>query len=78
MSTIDSKQVITQIMDNNGYYQDDPRVYQIVKYVNASGNITWGVTWENEPEVARHRYEYPTDFILDPTVIWNMETHGDD
>lgn len=45
MATIDSKQIIDEIIKRNGYYEDDPRVALIVEYINAYGNKTWGVTF---------------------------------
>ena len=32
MATIDSKQIIDEIIQRNGYYEDDPRAYMIVEY----------------------------------------------
>jgi hypothetical protein len=70
MSTIDDESLIKKLIENDGYYEGDPRVYQIVKYKNAWGNITWGVTWENEPHP--HRYEFPTEYVNNPVVIWRQ------
>ncbi len=70
MATIDNKQMIDKLIANNGCYEGDPQIYQIVEYINAYGNITWGVTWSNEHPAMRRRYEIESQFINDPHVIW--------
>lgn len=69
MSTIDSKNIIDELIAKNGYYYDDPRVYMIVEYVNAGGNITWGITYVNEREKLRYLNGEPP-YINKPKVIW--------
>jgi hypothetical protein len=73
MATIDSKNLIDKIIANNGYYEDDPRVYKIVEYTNAYGNTTWGVTWSNELSSSRDRYLIETEFVKNPKVIWEAK-----
>jgi hypothetical protein len=70
MATIDNKNIIDELIKNNGYYEDDPQAYQIVEYINAYGNTTWGVTWINEVMQRRHRYELETPYVRSPKVIW--------
>ncbi len=81
MATIDNNQVIHKLIVNNGHFEDDPQVYQIVRYTNVSGRITHGVTWVNESPNRLCRYEIPSEYIIDPKLIWrtidyapNMET----
>lgn len=71
MATIDDKEIINNIIKNNGYYEDDPRVYMIVEYTNSFGNIAWGVTWNNESRGIRTRYLDETEYINNPRVIWH-------
>lgn len=73
MATIDSKSVIDEIISNNGYYMDDPRVYMIVEYTNAYGNKAYGVTWSNEHPTSRLRYLDETTYVKNPKVIWRAE-----
>lgn len=73
MSTIDSKEIIDDIIKNDGYYYDDPRVYMIVEYMNAWGNITWGVTWSNEHPQNRLRYLNESKYIRNPKILWRTE-----
>jgi len=73
MATIDSKNIIDNLIANNGYYEDDPQVYMIVEYTNSYGNITYGVTWNNESRERRTRYLNETQFVINPKVIWHSE-----
>lgn len=68
MATIDNRNLIVSIITNNGYYDDDPRVYMIVEYTNSYGNRTWGVTWETDRD--KDKYLVETEFVLNPRVIW--------
>lgn len=71
MSTIDNKNIIKEIIEKDGYYDDDPRIYMIVEYTNANGKITWGVTWSSESFTARTRYLDETEYVRNPRVIWH-------
>jgi len=73
MSTINSKEIIDEIIANHGYYSDDPRVYMIVEYTNAYGNKTWGVTWINELPERRERYLEETKYVRNPKIIWQAK-----
>jgi hypothetical protein len=72
MATIDSKSLIDTLIANKGYYEDDPRVYQIVEYTNAYGNKTWGVTWCTEDVERRQRYLVESQFVQNPKIIWRI------
>lgn len=76
MATVDSKELIDKIIANDGYFEDDPRVFMIVEYINAYGNKTWGVTWSNEPESRRFRYRIETEYVREPRVIWSITKNG--
>ena len=70
MATMDSERIIKEIIENDGYYLDDPRVFQIIEYTTLEGRIAYGVSWENESEEMKHRYEKETEFIRSPELIW--------
>ena len=70
MATIDNEEMIRNLIANNGHFEDDPRVYQIVEYTNYNGRLTWGVTWKNESLNRLHRYEIPSEYVIAPKVIW--------
>ncbi len=71
MATIDDKNIIDELVKNNGHYEDDPRAHMIVEYTNAYGNTTWGVTWINEHPARRNRYLEENQYINNPKVIWH-------
>ena len=73
MATIDSKEIIDKIIAGNGYYEDDPRVYMIIEYINYNGYTTWGVTWSNEHPNRRERYTIETEYVRNPKVIWKAD-----
>jgi len=70
MSTFTNKTIIDQIIANDGYYPDDPRVVRIVEYTNGFGGQCWGVTWETESPDKQFRYDTPTQYVVNPKVIW--------
>ena len=78
MATIDSEQAIIDLMTSDGYFEDDPRVYQIVEYTNFNGRLTWGVTWINEAKNRLHRYEIPSEYVIAPKVIWKAKESLED
>ncbi len=70
MATIVSKEIIAKIIEGDGYYLGDPRIFKIVKYTDMSGGVAFGLTWEHEDEVMRHRYERATANVRYPEIIW--------
>jgi hypothetical protein len=75
VSTINTKDIIDTLIANDGYYdEEDPRVYMIVEYTNAYGDIVWGVTWINEDPSRLERYLVPSQFVRNPKVIWKAQT----
>jgi hypothetical protein len=74
MSTINDKSLIEKIIQNNGHFEDDPRVWCIVEFINGWGSIAYGVTWENESPNRRGRYMiHNPPYINNPKVIWSQE-----
>jgi len=76
MATIDSVETIKELIEHDGYFEDDPRVFQIVRYTNYNGNVSYGVTWENEPARAQRRYELETKYVIRPEIIWRANSPG--
>jgi len=70
MATVDSKNTIDKLIENDGYFEDDPRAHMIVEYTNAYGTRTWGVTWSNESPERRERYLIESKYVKGPKVIW--------
>lgn len=71
MATISDFAIIQKMIDDNGYSEDDPRVYKIVKYTNSWGGVSYGVTWEGHEDL--DRYEEETEYVINPEVIWTSE-----
>lgn len=73
MPTINSKKIIDEMIKGDGHYYDDTRAYMIVEYTNAWGGITWGVTYETEPEQSKFKYLTETEFVRNPKIIWKQD-----
>jgi hypothetical protein len=70
MATIDSKEIIQKMVDNNGIYPGDPQVLAIYEYRSSlSGNAAWAVCYvESDRESA-----LSSPFVLNPRPIWTRE-----
>lgn len=66
MATINEK-MAREIIEADGYYADDPRVMQVVKYENAFGGESWAILYE--ADVAVDRYQ-ESEFVRNPVVVW--------
>lgn len=75
MSTINDKNLIDKLIANDGYFEDDPRAAQIVEFINAWNDVTWGVTWVNESKERQRRYEIASEYIHNPKVIWKAKVN---
>jgi len=64
MATIDSKEIIKTLLENNGVYPGDPQVSTIWSYVNMFGNQTHAVfmTPINDMETSPH--------VKNPVLLW--------
>jgi hypothetical protein len=77
MATIDDQGIIDTLLANDGIYPGDEHmpVVRIVRYVNGSGDRTYGIVYEREAELGLlHRYEQPSQFIRDPVVIFRRSS----
>ena len=66
MATV-SKEIADKIMANGGYYSDDPRVMQVVRYDNFEGQPAYAILYAQD--IAADRYR-PTQYVNNPKVIW--------
>lgn len=78
MATINSKQIIDELIRNNGFLDahpeeapDNPAAISIVRYVNHWGSETYGVTFRGEDPA---RYLHETPFVRDPQLIWERKS----
>lgn len=67
MATV-SEDLAKQIIANDGYYSDDPRVMAVISYDNAFGGKSWAVLYEQD--VLSDRYA-PSAFVRNPKVEWS-------
>lgn len=66
MSTV-NKELAKEIIAADGYYKDDPRVLQVIKYQNHWGGKAYALLYL--ADVKYNRYE-ESDYIVNPVVIW--------
>jgi len=70
MATIDSKEMIDEIIAANGkLYDDEDPVVKIVEYTNMGGVRTWGVVFEGEN---LDRY-HASPFVVNPKTIFERK-----
>ena len=48
MATVDNKEIIDELIANNGEYSDDPPVKYIVSYETMEGKTTWGICYSEQ------------------------------
>jgi len=62
-----TKEIAEKIIANDGYFGDDPRVWQVVRYTNAWGNDAYAILYEQDVMLNRYR---KSEFIRNPVVLW--------
>ena len=68
MSTIDSKDVVRKLLENNGNFEGDPQAHSIWSYVNMEGRKTQAVYW-NEYQVDI----YSSMWVREPEMLWSQK-----
>jgi hypothetical protein len=68
MATINDKEMIDDIVANNGYFQDDPRIMRIIEYTNMAGNTAYGI--EYEQDIGKYT---PSQWVINPKVYWRAK-----
>lgn len=53
MATVGLK-IATEIINNNGYYLDDPRVTKVVSYHNQWGGISYAIIYPHQDPMMYH------------------------
>jgi len=70
MATVNSREIVDEIIAGNGHYEGDPQVIKIVKYQNMfNGGDAYGLVYETDGDV--NRYENSAACI-NPQVIWSV------
>lgn len=69
MATINSREIVDQIIAHSGHFIDDDRVVKIVQYENNfNGNLVYGLIYEGE-DLDRYCV---SQFIHNPVVLWEV------
>ena len=63
------KELAEEIIANDGYYADDPRVVQVIKYQNSFGGESWAILYTED--VLTNRYA-ESEFIRNPETVWSV------
>ena len=50
MSTIDSREIVLEMLKNNGTYPGDPQVHSIWEYINQWGGVCWKLCYKERDE----------------------------
>lgn len=69
MATV-NEDIARQIIAQDGYYSDDPRVMQVVTYDNAFGGKSWAILYAQDVAVDRYA---PSEYVRNPQVIWRAK-----
>lgn len=68
MSTIDSKELIRTLLENNGVYETDPQAHSVWSYLNDWGQRTCAVFWHKA-----HVDIYNSPYVRDPELLWSQD-----
>jgi hypothetical protein len=70
MATVNSLEIVNEIIEGNGYYAQDTRVIRIVRYNNQfNGGLAYGLIYEGEDRLRYHR----SLACINPTTIWDCD-----
>jgi len=73
MSTLDDKQLVAQLIQNEGRYPDDPQVAAIYSYRNPEGYLLGKIIYPgNEGIQVQELITSP--FVRNPTLLWSQKT----
>lgn len=68
MSTIDTKEIIVTMLENDGVYPGDPQCESIYQYTNDWDVVTWAVFWPNMYNDIHHSI-----YVHDVVLLWSKE-----
>lgn len=66
MPSVDSKELVDELIANDGYYSTDPRAHQISQYTNDWGGTTYHLAYSKDDVIGL----YTSPFCHDIKVLW--------
>lgn len=70
MASINSRDIVNEIIAADGFYFDDERVIKIVQYNNMfDGGLTYGLVYASDGKASYDRYE-DGGACIDAVVLW--------
>lgn len=71
MPTVDSREVILEMLQNNGTYPGDPQMFSIWTYVNDWGNRAYKLIYGDIP--IRKEIEFvKSPYVHNPYLLWSQ------
>ena len=69
MATVNSKELVDEIIAGNGFYEDDPQVVKVVQYTNLVGGTAFGLMWKGD-DLGKYA---ASAYINNPKTIWEAK-----
>lgn len=69
MSTIDSRDIVLEIIQNDGVYPGDPRLFAVYSYINDWQKQTYSILTNKGAVVAL----LTSPFVHSPKLLWDQE-----
>ena len=70
MSTIDSREIILEMLQNNGTYPGDPQVFSIWIYETDLGNKTYKLIYGDDPIFKEIEF-IKSPYVHKPYLLWS-------
>lgn len=71
MASVNSKALVDEIIQNNGYYADDTRVFAIHKYTTQWGGECYHLAYSPREVNRIHMPDCLGITVIDPILIWD-------
>lgn len=67
MPTFHSKEIIDELIKNNGCYETDPPCYNIFEYIHDTGQTLWAVDYDTHEEERL----FSSPYVISYKRIWS-------
>ena len=68
MPTVDDKEIIVQMLNNNGVYPGDPQVFAISRYTNMVDTETYHIALYRAAEIVEAN---SSPYVRNLRILWN-------